>query len=149
MCGKNRRDNNARRRRWCAICNEVRRACSNSWRDIRRRQNPARPIVQQCAAPWWRDARRHVIGDCHSSTEATTEPRRHTTCLLRARRRYYSAPGRRAGHCCENVCSCSSCYLQPLFLCMLPMAVAHLSFSGGVAIRYALPVSGNDVIRMF
>jgi len=48
---------------------------------------------------------------------------------------------------CLSAIISSELYVRSLliFLCMLPMAVARSS-SGGVVIRYALPVSLDDVI---
>jgi len=62
----------------------------------------------------------------------------------------YSAPDRGAEYCDERVCVCLSVRdhifgdTRPIFtnfLCVLPMAVARSS-SGGVVIRYVLPVYG-------
>ena len=62
----------------------------------------------------------------------------------------YSAPDRGAEYCDERVCVCLSFrdhifgIARPIFtnfLCVLPMAVARSS-SGGVVIRYVLPVYG-------
>jgi len=62
----------------------------------------------------------------------------------------YSAPDRGAEYCDERVCVCMSvrddifATTRPNFtnfLCVLPMAVARSS-SGGVVIRYVLPVYG-------
>ena len=63
---------------------------------------------------------------------------------------FYSAPDRGAEYCDERVCVCLSVRdhifetIRPIFtnfLYMLPMSVARSS-SGGVAIRYVLPVYG-------
>ena len=70
----------------------------------------------------------------------------------KCKKRFYSARDRGAEYCDDRVCVSLRVYLsvrkhisgntRPLFtrfLCILPMAVARSS-SGGVAIRYVLPV---------
>jgi len=70
---------------------------------------------------------------------------------------YYSTPDKAAEYCdervCQSVCVCQCVCLStiisselhvrpyPNFLCMLPMAVTRSS-SGGVVMRYLLPVYG-------
>jgi len=56
---------------------------------------------------------------------------------------YYSAADRAAEYCDERVCLSVCVFVCPIFtkfLCMLPMVVAR-SLSGGVMIRYVLPLS--------